>query len=340
MSPNARRLTRIALIIVAVAVLPMVVPSFVVFDFLYVAAYAIAILGLIVLTGMNGQISLGHGAFMALGGYVAAILAHNAGWPYWIGVPLAAISSGAFGIVIGLIALRLAGVYLALATFSLAVATPSFLKHYKQITGGFGGMSLDAVQAPAWFHFGGQNWLYYVTWTVTGVAFLLSAWLVQGKFGRALRALRDNPIAAVSFGVNPYYYKTLAFGWSAALAGVAGAFLAIATAFVSPDTFTFALSITLLIGAVLGGILTFWGALVGALVIEFLPLIAQQINAAAPSVVYGVTLILMMLFVPDGIVGGVQRLIRRFVHAKPSQPAFQQSAPSAASIAADQPSRE
>jgi branched-chain amino acid transport system permease protein len=343
LSPNALRLTRIGVAIGVIAVLPAVVPSFVVFDFLFVAAYAIAILGLIVLTGMNGQISLGHGAFMALGGYVAAVLAHNLGWPYWIGVPLAAIASGAVGIVIGLIALRLAGVYLALATFSLAVATPSFLKHYKQITGGFGGMSLQASApaAPAWFPLDAQHWLYYVTWAVTGVAFLLSALLVQGKFGRALRALRDNPIAAVSFGVNPYYYKTLAFGWSAMLAGVAGSFLAIATAFVSPDTFSFALSITLLIGAVLGGILTFWGALIGALVIEFLPLVAQQINAAAPSVVYGVTLILMMLFVPDGIVGGAQRLFRRFLGRLPPEPAYEPSVPPpTAAVAVDQPSRE
>jgi branched-chain amino acid transport system permease protein len=123
------------------------------------------------------------------------------------------------------------------------------------------------------------------------------------------------------------------------LAGIAGAFLAIATAFVSPDTFSFALSITLLIGAVLGGILTFWGALVGALVIEFLPLLAQQVNAAAPSVVYGVTLILMMLFVPDGIVGGLQRAVRRLAPAQ-TKPALEPFTPSAAPIAADQPSRE
>ena len=138
-------LTRVAIAAAVIAILPWVVPSFLVFDLIYVAAYAIAILGLIILTGMNGQISLGHGAFMALGGYVVATLAHHLGWPYWIGVPLAAIASGAAGALIGLIALRLAGVYLALATFSLAVATPSFLKHYKSITGGFGGLSLEQV---------------------------------------------------------------------------------------------------------------------------------------------------------------------------------------------------
>jgi len=339
-SPSSARAIRVGIAIVVIAILPAIVPTFVVFDFIYVAAYAIAILGLIILTGMNGQISLGHGAFMALGGYVAAVLAHNFGWPYWIGVPLAAVASGAFGLVIGAIALRLAGVYLALATFSLAVATPSFLKHYKSITGGFGGLSLDAVKAPAGVPLDGQQWLYYVTWAIAGAAFLASALLVRGKFGRALRALRDNPIAAISFGVNPYYYKTLAFGWSAVLAGIAGAFLAMTTAYVSPDTFTFALSITLLIGAVLGGMLTFWGALVGAIVIEFLPLVAQQVNAGAPSVVYGVTLILMMLFVPDGIVGGVQRLTRRLVRRAPSTPEFEPPVPTAASMAVDHSTRE
>jgi branched-chain amino acid transport system permease protein len=288
---------------------------------------------------MNGQISLGHGAFMALGGYVVAVLAHSAGWPYWAGTVAAAVASGAFGLLFGLIALRLAGVYLALATFSLAVATPSFLKHYKSITGGFGGMSLDPVKAPAGIPLDGQHWLYYVTWAVAGLVFAVSALLVRGKFGRALRALRDNPIAAVSFGVNPHFYKTLAFGWSAVLAGIAGGFYAIPTAYVSPDTFSFALSITLLIGAVLGGISTFWGALAGGVVVEFLPLVAQQINAAAPSVVYGVALILVMMFVPDGVVGGLLRLVGRFRSAPP-QPALQPSAQPTASVAVSPPSRE
>ncbi len=337
--PSAGMVTRVAIAVAIVALLPLVVPSFLVFDLIYVAAYAIAILGLIILTGMNGQISLGHGAFMALGGYVVAVLAHRAGVPFWIGVPLAAIGSGIAGLLIGLVALRLAGVYLALATFSLAVATPSFLKHYKSITGGFDGLPLDPVQAPSWIPLDGQHWLYYVAWTVAGVLFLASALLVRGQFGRALRALRDNPIAAVSFGVNPYFYKTLAFGWSAVLAGVAGGFLAIPTAYVSPDTFTSALSITLLIGAVLGGISTFWGALVGGIVVEFLPLVAQQINAAAPSVVYGVALILVMMFLPDGIVGGVLRVTLRF-RRPPPQPALESSTQPAAPIAVSPQPRE
>ena len=315
---------RVGAAILVMAVLPWIVPSFIAFDFIYVAAYSIAILGLVILTGMNGQISLGHGAFMALGGYVVAALAHHLGVPYWIGVLLGALASGIAGLLIGLIALRLAGVYLALATFSLAVATPSFLKHYKGITGGFGGMSLDPVQAPSWVPMDAQHWLYYVAWAVAGVLFLASALLVRGKFGRALRALRDNPVAAISFGVNPYTYKTLAFGWSAVLAGIAGGLYAIPTAFVSPDTFASSLSIALLIGAVLGGITTFWGALAGGVVVQFLPLLAQRVNAGTPAVVYGVALILVMMFAPEGLVGGVARLgaiIRSTVRFRSGQPA-------------------
>ncbi|HZO93604.1 MAG TPA: branched-chain amino acid ABC transporter permease [Candidatus Baltobacteraceae bacterium] len=327
-----------ALAVVAIAVLPWIVPSFVVFDLIYVAAYAIGILGLVILTGMNGQISLGHGAFMALGGYTVAILAHAMGWPYWVGVPLAALTSGLLGIIVGLVALRLAGIYLALATYSLAIATPSFLKHYKSVTGGFGGISLDQLTPPSWIPLGPQHFAYYVAWALAGIAFLASAFVVRGRFGRALRALRDQPIAAISFGINPYVYKTLAFAWSALLAGVAGALFAVATAYVSPDTFSLALSITLLVGAVLGGIATFWGALVGAVIVEFLPLVAQQINNGAPGVVYGVALIVVMLFVPDGIAGGLRRLATRAGRRAPAI-ALDTSVP-AAPVAVNQPTRE
>ncbi len=338
-SVSPSRFAAPAMAVAILAVLPWIVPSFVVFDLIFVAAYAIGILGLVILTGMNGQISLGHGAFMAIGGYAVAILVQSEHWPYWTAVPIAALASGLLGILVGLIALRLAGIYLALATYSLAIAMPSFLKHYKSITGGFAGISLDQIAPPPWVPFGAQHWLYYVSWALAAVAFLASAWVVRGRFGRALRALRDNPIAAVSFGINPYVYKTLAFGWSAALAGVAGALFAIGTAYVSPDTFSLQLSITLLIGAVLGGIATFWGALIGAAIVEFLPLVAQQINNGAPGVVYGVALILVMLFVPDGVAGGVARLVRRALGGAPAPPAFEPSVPPA-SVPVNQPSRE
>jgi branched-chain amino acid transport system permease protein len=304
------RLVIFGIVVAFIAILPAFLTSYGSFELTFVAAFAIAILGLIILTGKNGQISLGHGAFIALGGYTVAILATHAGLPYWIGIPAAGIVSGLFGIAIGMVALRLEGVYLALATFALAVSVPSLLKRFGGLTGGVGGIVLSPVAPPSWISMDSERWFYYVAWAIAGALFVVTAILLEGRLGRSLRALRDNEVAAVSFGVNPFFYKTLAFAWSAAYAGIAGALIAIATAFVSPDTYGFTLSVTVLIGAVLGGLDSLWGALFGGLVVEFLPLVAQRINAAAPSVVYGVALIAVMLLMPGGIAGTLIRALR------------------------------
>jgi branched-chain amino acid transport system permease protein len=295
----------------ALAVLPRFIPSYGAFELTFVGAYAIAILGLIVLTGTSGQISLGHGAFLAVGGYTVALLGQRAGVPYWLSIPFAAVLSGVFGLALGLVALRLEGIYLALATFALAIAMPPTLKHFKALSGGSQGVSLTGVAVPAPLHgiVTPEQWLYYLTWSLAGVLFLVTALLLRGRLGRSLRALRDNEIAAISFGINPHVYKTLAFGWSAAYAGIAGAIVAIATAYVSPDTFGIVLSLALVTGVVLGGLDTLWGALVGGIVVEFLPLWAQKINPAAPAVVYGVALVVFMIFIPGGIAGTIQRAL-------------------------------
>jgi branched-chain amino acid transport system permease protein len=304
----------VATVVLAVAIAPRFIPPYGAFELTYVAAYAIGILGLVVLTGASGQISLGHGAFFAIGGYTAALLVLKLGVPYWLALPLAALLSGAVGIGLGLVALRLEGIYLALATFALAVATPSTLKHFKALTGGSQGLVLAPLGVPAPLHgiLTPEQWLYYVAWAIAGSLFWLTAFALRGRLGRALRAIRDNATAAVSFGVNPHYYKTLAFGWSAAYAGVAGALVAIATAFVSPDTYGVALSLALVTGAVLGGVDMLWGALYGGVIVEFLPLFAQKLSPAAPSVIYGVALVLVMIFLPGGIGRAVQTFVTSF----------------------------
>jgi branched-chain amino acid transport system permease protein len=311
----------VALLVLAILVLPRFVPSYAAFELTFVGAYAIGILGLTILTGTNGQISLGHGAFFAIGGYAVAILGQKLGVPYWVSVPVAALLSGFVGLVLGLVALRLEGVYLALATFALAVATPSTLKHFKSLTGGSQGLALSSLTPPGPLHgvIDSEQWLYYVTWILAGALFLVTWIALRGRLGRALRAIRDNEVAAISFGVNPQRYKTFAFGWSAAYAGVAGSIVAIATGFVSPDTYSVALSLALVTGAVLGGIDTLWGALLGGVIVEFLPLLVQKINPAAPSVVYGIALVLFMIFLPGGIARTVQSLLqplrlRRGIH--------------------------
>jgi branched-chain amino acid transport system permease protein len=306
------RVLAFAVVAVLVAIAPLFLPSYAAFELTYVAAYAIAILGLMILTGYNGQISLGHGAFVAAGGYTLAILASHFGVPMWCTIPIAAVICAITGVLIGLAALRLEGAYLALSTFALAVSVPSLLKRFSSFTGGNGGLVLSPFVPPPFMHgMDPERALYYCVWALTGVIFIVTAALLRGKLGRSLRALRDNHTAAVSFGINPYYYKTLAFAWSAAYAGVAGALIAIATAYVSPDVYSLTLSTTLLIGLVLGGIDTMWGALVGGAIVEFLPLWAQKINSGAPAIVQGVALIVVMLLMPGGIAGTVMRAIRR-----------------------------
>ena len=324
-----------------VAVLPIFIGDFKAQQYAYVAIYLVALLGLNILTGYTGQISLGHGAFMAIGAYTTAILmvgneqfgGHVGGGvrDLWT-IPVAGILAGVVGLGFGLPALRFSGLYLALATFAIAVALPSLLKRFADFTGGGTGINLfgrpqltggtsgvDVLGRHLTF----DDWLYYLCWTIALVAFAVAWLILRGRTGRAFRAVRDSEIAAVSSGISLARYKTLAFGISAAFAGVAGALYAIATTFVSPETFPIVLSIYLLVGVVVGGLGGLSGLVVGAIVVEFLPLWAQGEDLGSllphrvvvethrpggPSIVYGVVLILLMFVLPSGV-GGVFRRV-------------------------------
>ena len=304
------RVMATVLFAVAVAVTPWLIPAFLTFEFTYVGAYAIAILGLVILIGNSGQISLGHGAFVAVGGYTVAVLLQNLGVSYIFSVPIAALVCGLVGIAVGAVALRLESVYLALATFALAASVSPLLKRFKHLTGGVQGISMPSPHAPqALQHvMTNETWFYYLTWGIAAVLFALAFKGLNGRVGRSLRAIRDSEIAAIAFGINPVFYKSMAFGWSAAYAGVAGALLAVVTAYVSPDVYGIPLSLTLLAGAVMGGLDLMWGAVIGGIAIEFLPLWAQRINPALSSVVYGVAEIAIMMFMPIGIAGALMRI--------------------------------
>ncbi|MGH7714401.1 MAG: branched-chain amino acid ABC transporter permease, partial [Vulcanimicrobiaceae bacterium] len=252
---------------VLVIVLPWLIPPFMTFEFTYVGAYAIAILGLVILIGNSGQISLGHGAFIAVGGYTVAVLLQSLGLSYAVSLPVAAVVCGVLGVGLGAVALRLESVYLALATFALAASISPLLKRFKHLTGGVQGISMPSPHPPEAFRhlIGTETWFYYLTWAIAAAAFALAFAGLGGKVGRSLRAIRDSEVAAVAFGINPVFYRTLAFGWSAMYAGIAGGILAIVTAYVSPDVYGIALSLTLLAGAVMGGLDLMWGAVIGGL---------------------------------------------------------------------------
>ena len=313
-SENSIPWIRIVLGLIAVCILPFFISNYSVFQASMVLSYAIALVGMNILIGYSGQISLGHGAFMAIGAYTSAILMDKMNIPYWMTIPIAAFICLVVGFLFGLPALRLEGHYLALATFALAVALPQLLKfkHLEFMTGGVQGIVIMKPDPPWESLFGlklnSDRWLYFLTLAVTLVMFVIGWNLIRGRVGRALIAIRDQPIAAASMGINTPMYKSLAFGVSAMFTGVAGALSAILVAFVAPDSFTVFLSITLLVGMVIGGVTSLTGALYGAIFIQFVPNIADQISKAAPWAIYGTMLILFMYIMPTGIAGAIRLL--------------------------------
>jgi len=313
-------------LLLAAGALPFVVSEYRTFQFTLVLIYSIALLGLNILTGFNGQISLGHGAFYAIGAYCAAILMDKFGIPYWATIPVAGAVCLLAGFLFGLPALRLEGLYLALATFALGVSLPQLLKyrHLEEWTGGVQGITIQKPDPPFDLPLDQDQWLYFFTLAVTIVMFALSWNLLRGRIGRAMVAIRDNPIAAEAMGVNNALIKSLTFGISAMYTGIAGALGAIAVQFVAPDSFNIFLSLTFLVGIVIGGLASISGALYGALFIQFVPNIADEISKAAPWAIFGLFLLGFMYLMPMGVAGairlGLARLTRKAQNGRPRAP--------------------
>ena len=312
-----------AALVVAVVATPMLSTHYRTFQFAFVGIYLTALLGLNILTGFTGQISLGHGAFMGIGAYTTTILVVDHGWNNLATLPVAGIVTGAAGLAFGLPATRFAGPYLALATFAIPLAFIGVLKRFPHFTGGTLGKQLPPLRSELGLHTNPSLWIYIVSWVVA-LLMLVVAWLtVRGRFGRALRSVRDSEIAATANGVSTAGMKTLAFGISAFFCGVAGGLFAIAVTFVNPDTFPIDLSILLLVGIVLGGAGSLSGMVFGALFVEFIRITwgpalldlfshVHHINTRAPGsslVVYGVVLLLVLYAAPAGVAGLARRLV-------------------------------
>jgi ABC-type branched-subunit amino acid transport system permease subunit/ABC-type branched-subunit amino acid transport system substrate-binding protein len=294
-----------ALVVVAL-LLPRVVSSFRLVQFATVGIYFIAIFGLNILTGYSGQVSLGHGAFMAIGGYTSAILIVHHGWSDLATIPVAGLVAGVAGLLFGIPALRLSGLYLALATFALAVSMPSIIKKWSGQTGGSSGLLVNV------FHT--NRWYYAVTWISAGILFVLGWLLLRTKFSRAWRAIRDSEVAAASMGINLAVYKTAAFGVSALYAGVAGALLVIVSFGANPGSFPLQLSIYLVVGLAVAGLGSLVGVLAGAAFIEYVQVYAPDISRSpgVPTVAFGVALVLVMFLLPGGVAG----LLRHYTRLK------------------------
>jgi branched-chain amino acid transport system permease protein len=282
-----------------------------------VAIYFIAILGLNILTGYTGQISIGHGAFMAIGGYTTAIMSNHHHTNLIATLPLAFAVCFACGLAIGIPALRLSGVYLALATFALAVSVPQLPLKWSTWTGGSNGIRTHETPS--------NHWIYWVSWICAGLAFVGAWLLLRARIGRAFRSIRDSEVAAASSGVSLPIYKTLAFGVSAAYAGVAGSlFVLVTNGFAQPNEFGVALSLQLLIGAAVAGLGSLWGVAAGALFVALLPEVSSSVplvgSTHGQDVVFGLIVILIMLALPNGVAGLLGSIDSRFKTAIKSDP--------------------
>ena len=318
--PRARG--RIGLVVVGVVLAlalyaPFYFVPFRVYQLTSVLIYAVAVLGLGLLIGFNGQISLGHGAFFALGAYTAAVLVTKAGWPHLATLPVALLLTFALGFAIGIPALRLQGLYLALVTLGLAVVTPPLLKRFGSLTGGAMGLTVPQPTAPAWSGLEDDQWLYLLALAVAVVAFTMAWNLVNSAVGRAMVSIRENPIAAATMGVDLPRVKVRTFAWSAMYAGGAGCLFTWLVGYVSPDSFPLPLSISLLSALVVGGVASVVGPLFGAAFIVYVPNVARSINEAAPGIVFGALLILAMYVVPGGITSIGRRLLSRLAPGVP-----------------------
>ncbi len=306
---KGRRRLGAAVVCIAVAlVLPLLARNFLLFQLTMLMVYGLAIIGLNLLTGFNGQFSLGHGAFYALGAYTTAVLMNSTNLNYALTVPAAAAICFLAGCVFGLPALRLERIYLALATFALALAAPQLLKMspLNPWTGGAQGIVLLKPEAPWGLKLSSDQWMYYFCLAVTLLLYLAAERFVASRSGRAIMAIRDNPIAASAMGVNVALHKTMTFGLSAMYTGVAGSLGAMVIAFVSPDSFGFGLSVALLVGLVVGG--TGWlpGALIGASFVLFVPNFAEHISKGLSGAAYGAILLLVIHLMPSGMAGLIE----------------------------------
>lgn len=296
-------------------VLPFVVSSFRTFQFTMGLIWAVAVLGLNLLTGYSGQISLGHSAFFGAGAYTSAILIADYGWHHLLTLPIAGLVAFGIGFAVGIPALRLQGLYLALMTLALAVAFPPLARRFEGLTNGVMGKNVRSrdVQAPDWLPFSRDEYLYFVVLAVLVILLVLARNLVKSRVGRALTAMRDNEIPAQTMGVYPARYKTFIFAVSAMYAGIAGGLYILVIRFASPESFLLTMSILILAGMVLGGLATIGGAIFGGLFIQFVPYYAEEINKALGPLILGVVIIVVMVVAPGGFVSLVKRVRNRYV---------------------------
>jgi branched-chain amino acid transport system permease protein len=300
----------------------------------------IAILGLNLVTGYSGQVSLGHSAFFGIGAYTTMILVADHGWPFLATLPVAGAIGFAIGALVGLPALRIRDLYLTLVTLGIALAFPSIVKKMESLTGGGNGKTITVGQgdvpngfrwkAPSWVpgHLDDNAWIFVTVFLIAIVMFLLASNLVRSRVGRATVAMRDNEIGAISSGIDSSRVKVMAFAVSALWTAVGGGCFALAGSTIAPDSFGLQRSIELIAGLVIGGIATIVGPALGGVIVEFLPYLSfNAFPGPEAYVLYGLILIVLVFFMPGGIVAGIRLVKARVVRVLPRLPDISAPAP-------------
>lgn len=317
-TPRQKAMIVLSLVAVAVVLyLPQYYPRFRVVQFSEVIITAIAVLGLGLLTGYNGQISVGHAAFFGVGAYTTAILADNHEWPFLATIPVAIVLSFVVGIIAGTPGLRIKGLYLALVTLALATLFPFIITRYSDTTGGSTGKSIPDFDAPDWTGLANDQWVYYVLLVFAVPIFWGVRNLIKSRPGRAIIAVRDNETAAEVVGINLAKYKVVVFGISASIAGLAGSLSMIVGSGrvdLGRDGSVVLESIQFLAAMVIGGAATIAGPILGSAFVVFTPEFASDIDPQLSQVIYGALLIGLMLVLPSGFVGGIHRLEAAVLH--------------------------
>jgi len=305
--------------------LPLVSPSYANTQLAMVCVYVVAGLGLHLLTGMSGLISLGHGFFFAVGAYATAILSGDHGWPIGASFLVAAVLGWILGFLFGLPALRLSPLALSQVTLALALVTPSLIKRLDSITNGSAGLAVDLADPPEWTGLDKDQWVLYVCLFVALIAFLMAVTLSKGRTGRAMRALRDNQAVATTLGVRATTTKTFVFATSASFAAAGGVLYTMVVQYVGADAFALTFAIALITVIVVGGFGSVPGVILGAVFVVYMPSWVSEVDASAAGLMYGVALVVFMFVLPYGVVGVLRMLgrplLRRLDEGAPVRPA-------------------
>ncbi|MBV6756348.1 branched-chain amino acid ABC transporter permease [Rhodococcus opacus] len=314
-----RWLTRatVAVVILVTAVAPLVSAPYVNFDRSMVLVYVVVGLGLNLLTGNTGQISLGHGFFFAVGAYLSAVLVENHGVPYLLLLPVAFAVCFVIGYLFGLPALRLHGLQLALATLGLALVTPAVIKRFEHVTDGQAGINIAGAEPPAFSGLERDQWVYYLCLVVALIAFFVVRRLSTGRIGRSLIAIRDYEAVATTLGVPATRTKTTVFALSAAFAGVGGVLYSFVVQYVGPEAFGLPLAIAFITMIVIGGLGTVPGVVFGAFFVQYVPQWTAEINQSAAGITYGAALIVFIFVIPYGLISVIRWVLAPLVNKIP-----------------------